>query len=357
MRPCALVCLQRCLRYLSTGNVDHQESARADGANRNNYESNRDNDYNQINSSSSSRYRQNNRRAYEKKRSNFHTNIDSSRELKDKFESLNHYQRLNVEVAADPSEIKSAYYSLSKIYHPDVVGSGASQVDNFRLITESYDLLSDPKRRAEYDRKMNLVPEINMTEFTSWSPSMQSSRVEQDNIMRSRAASDMIYKMRREAAILEQERRKNPKRYRAGSFTSSSTYEYNRTEELSKLDNRLKEIEKVRDSSESFYKGHMRDNILRRRLELQDASQKRDSAGASKSNQWDKFNKAGEPGDLVPFVITFGLFFSVAVGGLIWSLGGGFVVLLDDRLKAYRDQKQAEAERKKAISMSAINTT
>jgi hypothetical protein len=62
--------------------------------------------------------------------------------------TVTHYEVLDVPVTADASEIKKAYQKRVRTSHPDVGGSAGL----FRLVQEAYDVLSDPLRRAAYDR-------------------------------------------------------------------------------------------------------------------------------------------------------------------------------------------------------------
>ncbi|KAG6085046.1 hypothetical protein E4U30_004876 [Claviceps sp. LM220 group G6] len=66
--------------------------------------------------------------------------------------SKNHYERLNIRHDASPGEIKKSFYSLSKAHHPDVNPSDPHAAHTFSLLSESYTILSDPSRRATYDR-------------------------------------------------------------------------------------------------------------------------------------------------------------------------------------------------------------
>jgi hypothetical protein len=52
---------------------------------------------------------------------------------------------------ATPDEIKRTYRVLAKQYHPDV-NKAANATEIFNAITEAYEVLSDPKLRAEYDK-------------------------------------------------------------------------------------------------------------------------------------------------------------------------------------------------------------
>lgn len=66
--------------------------------------------------------------------------------------NLDHYVVLGVPRIADAAAIRAAYVGLAKRYHPDVAtGDPALAIANFRQITEAYETLSDPERRALYD--------------------------------------------------------------------------------------------------------------------------------------------------------------------------------------------------------------
>jgi hypothetical protein len=61
------------------------------------------------------------------------------------------YQLLGVAPEASAREIKSAYRKLAREWHPDVSASPEAH-SKFSEISEAYHILSDPKRRAAYDR-------------------------------------------------------------------------------------------------------------------------------------------------------------------------------------------------------------
>jgi curved DNA-binding protein CbpA len=62
-----------------------------------------------------------------------------------------YYAVLSVDPDATPAQIKKAYRTLAKQYHPDVNDS-PDAAEKFREITEAYDTLADPDRRRRYDR-------------------------------------------------------------------------------------------------------------------------------------------------------------------------------------------------------------
>ncbi|MFI7674602.1 J domain-containing protein [Actinophytocola sp. NPDC049390] len=68
---------------------------------------------------------------------------------------IDYYELLGVAPDASSSEIRSAYRALAKAMHPDTGGTAGA----FRLLREAYDTLTDPERRADYDRGDEYEPE------------------------------------------------------------------------------------------------------------------------------------------------------------------------------------------------------
>ena len=60
-----------------------------------------------------------------------------------------YYDVLGVQRGVDPGTLKNAYRKLAKQYHPDCEGGCE---DTFKEINEAYAVLSDPEKRAQYDR-------------------------------------------------------------------------------------------------------------------------------------------------------------------------------------------------------------
>lgn len=62
-----------------------------------------------------------------------------------------YYEVLGVAKDASPEEIKKAYRTLAKKYHPDV-SKEENATEKFAEIQVAYDCLSDPEKRSNYDR-------------------------------------------------------------------------------------------------------------------------------------------------------------------------------------------------------------
>ena len=62
------------------------------------------------------------------------------------------YATLGVARDASDDEIKKAYRKLAMQWHPDRNGGSKEAEEKFKEITEAYDVLRDPQKRAAYDR-------------------------------------------------------------------------------------------------------------------------------------------------------------------------------------------------------------
>src|SRR6266702_2413440 len=72
------------------------------------------------------------------------------------FLEKDYYKALGVAKTAKPAEIKTAYRKLARKYHPDANKGDASAEERFKEISEAYSVLSDEKRRKEYDEARSL---------------------------------------------------------------------------------------------------------------------------------------------------------------------------------------------------------
>jgi curved DNA-binding protein len=110
-------------------------------------------------------------------------------------EYKDYYEILGVEPGAADDEIRRAFRSLARQYHPDKSGGDRLAEDRFKEINEAYEVLGDPSRRRRYD-------EFNTTWYASpsaeeaWRQFSQSgfdpSGPETENHTRSNGFSDFF---------------------------------------------------------------------------------------------------------------------------------------------------------------------
>ena len=63
-----------------------------------------------------------------------------------------YYNDLGVGRTATPGEIKKAYRALAHKYHPDKTKGDKSAEEQFKVISEANEVLSDPAKRKKYDQ-------------------------------------------------------------------------------------------------------------------------------------------------------------------------------------------------------------
>ena len=64
-----------------------------------------------------------------------------------------YYKILGVTTKTPKSELKKKYRELAKKYHPDSNKGSKESEDKFKIVSEAWEILSDTKKRKEYDRQ------------------------------------------------------------------------------------------------------------------------------------------------------------------------------------------------------------
>lgn len=67
----------------------------------------------------------------------------------DKEDTIDHYETLQISANAEPETIHRVYRMLAQRFHPDNKETGSAT--RFRLVSDAYEVLSVPEKRARYD--------------------------------------------------------------------------------------------------------------------------------------------------------------------------------------------------------------
>jgi curved DNA-binding protein CbpA len=104
-------------------------------------------------------------------------------------EAMDLYQVLGVNRRADKKAIRNAYFELSKLFHPDAyfgkeLGSFKPKMEAvFKRLTEAYDTLGKPKKRADYDEYLASTEQTQRARQT-----LDSIELTQEDVASHRAA-------------------------------------------------------------------------------------------------------------------------------------------------------------------------
>ena len=95
--------------------------------------------------------------------------------------AANLYETLGVKRDASVEDIRKAYRKLAKKHHPDINPGNKAAEDRFKAVSAAYEVLSDPKRRAEYDEFGDAALQSGFDpdkarEYTRWQGRQQQRR-------------------------------------------------------------------------------------------------------------------------------------------------------------------------------------
>ena len=81
---------------------------------------------------------------------------------------LNYWSLLGVSPGCDSTELKLAFRKEARKWHPDLNKNDVNAEERFKLINEAYAILSDPKKRREWEKKNNKIQDIFENRFPSY---------------------------------------------------------------------------------------------------------------------------------------------------------------------------------------------
>ena len=143
----------------------------------------------------------------------------------------NLYEVLGVEKTANTEEIKKAYKKLARLYHPDMHANASAEEKEiyeamFKEVNNAHDILSNPKKKAEYD--CELAYQAARKAYTSQNSSYNresrqhnynqnteeySASQEEENFNPVDILEEMIYETKEKYKKAWKEIRKEEKRY------------------------------------------------------------------------------------------------------------------------------------------------
>lgn len=88
-----------------------------------------------------------------------------------------YYEVLGVPRTATEKDLKSAYRRLAKKLHPDVTKNNKQAEERFKDVAEAFAVLSDPEKRAKYDRGGHEAFEPGFDPFAGFDPGRYDSGV------------------------------------------------------------------------------------------------------------------------------------------------------------------------------------
>jgi len=97
------------------------------------------------------------------------------------------YDTLGLPTTATDAEVKKAYRKLAIKYHPDKNPGDSAAEEKFKAVAEAYDILSNPKKKAQFQRQQN-----PFGSGSGWSGSGPMSDSMFDDLLRNSGFADMF---------------------------------------------------------------------------------------------------------------------------------------------------------------------
>ena len=80
----------------------------------------------------------------------------------------NYWSLLGVSPDCDATELKSAFRKEARKWHPDLNKNDVNAEERFKLINEAYAILSDPKKRQEWEKNYNKSQDVFENRFPTY---------------------------------------------------------------------------------------------------------------------------------------------------------------------------------------------
>ncbi len=80
----------------------------------------------------------------------------------------NYWSLLGVSPGCDSNELKSAFRKEARKWHPDLNKNDVNAEERFKLINEAYAILSDPKKRKEWEKLNNKIQDVFENRFPTY---------------------------------------------------------------------------------------------------------------------------------------------------------------------------------------------
>ncbi len=79
---------------------------------------------------------------------------------------VNYYELLGIDSQADPEEVRQAYLSKIKEWHPDINPERIEKAEEMtKILNQAYHILGDPEQRKNYDRMLKFTRGTDFGEF------------------------------------------------------------------------------------------------------------------------------------------------------------------------------------------------
>ena len=107
-----------------------------------------------------------------------------------------HYDSLHVSRTASFEVIRAAYKSLAHKYHPDRNQGDAEATRMMQLINHAYEILSDPIKKAEYDKLIEAQEKLNNKSFYQDNKAQENASSKSEKLpedMKNRTWLDYFY--------------------------------------------------------------------------------------------------------------------------------------------------------------------